>query len=69
MAKTQDNKRKIDQAIGIVAKMYGVTLSYVRMIRDGQRNNQQILDTYTKITQETSTIIKAAQKSIQKKNQ
>lgn len=64
MAKPQDNKRKIDSAVAIVADMFGVTLSYVRMIRDGKRKNKVILRIYQKIKSDTGAIIKSAKDSI-----
>ena len=67
MAKPQDNKRKIDAAVAIVAEMFGVTLSYVRMIRDGKRNNKEIRITYDKIKNETGAIVKSVKASIKVK--
>ena len=57
-----------DYSLSIVAEMFGVTTRYVAMIRDGKRNNKEILQTYNRIKKETGAIVNSAKVSIRKKN-
>lgn len=57
------NRRRDDTA-AIVAKMFGVTEDYVRKVRNGDREDEEILATIIEFEQGKNNLIKAIEKMI-----
>lgn len=58
MGKTISKKRLRDDTARIVADIYEVSPDYVRRVRNGTRNNEEILATLIDLRQEKTKLIK-----------
>lgn len=64
MEKTITKDKKRDDVATIVAKIHGVSPSYVRMVRNGVRKNDEILATLIDFRQSQKKLIEHLQKLI-----
>lgn len=64
MAKGTGSARLRDDTARVVAKIHGVSVRYVQMVRNGERENEAILATLVDYQVEKTALIKALEKLI-----
>lgn len=64
MGKTTRKNKKRDEVAAIVADIHGVSPRYVRMVRDGERDDDEILATLIEYTQGKNELIRALEKTV-----
>lgn len=50
--------------VALVAEVHGVSPRYVRMVRDGERTNEEILATYMEIVEQDNLLLQAVKKAV-----
>lgn len=64
MGKTARKARKRDDVAQVVAKIHGVSPRYVNMVRDGERENEEILATAVEYTIGKNQLIKTLERLV-----
>ena len=64
MDKTITRGKKRDEVARIVADIHGVSPRYVRMVRNGERKNDEIMATLVDFRQEQSKLIQHLRKLV-----
>jgi len=64
MVNSYKPSRKRDDLATIVADIHGVTADYVRKVRNGERENEEILATYMDILEGKTALIEAVKKTV-----
>lgn len=65
MAKGSNDKPLRDDTARIVAKIHGVSVRYVQMVRDGERENEEILATLVDYQTGKNKLIKHLEELVQ----
>ncbi|MBT1702922.1 hypothetical protein [Chryseosolibacter indicus] len=66
MGKTTRRYKKRDHVAATVARIHGVSYRYVQMVRDGEREDEEITATLVDYTQGERELIESLQRSIVK---
>jgi hypothetical protein len=66
VGKTTRKVKLRDDTARIVARIHGVSTSYVQKVRNGERDNEEILATLVEYTQGKHELIQALERTIQK---
>jgi hypothetical protein len=69
MGKTAKNSKLRDDTARIVAQIHGVSTSYVQKVRNGERENDEIMATLVEYTTGKSELIKTLEKLVPLKPQ
>lgn len=64
MQKLKNKSPKRDDTAGIIARIHGVSARYVRMVRAGDRNNEEILASLVDFEVGKKVLIKSIEKVV-----
>lgn len=64
MAKTTNNDLKLNDTVRVVAHIHGVTPRYVRMVRNLDRDDDEVTDTMIVFEQKVSKLIQELKRRV-----